>query len=97
MANGEATAVANVGSKPSGNGLWGHADLIGNVYEWVLDHFANYATGPATDPLLTAFGSSASIRGGGYSSNWVMGHSRNQLVRSTGLRADVGGRCARAP
>jgi formylglycine-generating enzyme required for sulfatase activity len=96
VANG-ATAVADVGSLPSGNGLWGHSDLIGNVYEWVLDHFANYTTGAATDPLLVAFGSSASIRGGGYSSNWVMGHSRNQLVRNTGLRADVGGRCARAP
>jgi formylglycine-generating enzyme required for sulfatase activity len=44
VANG-ATAVADVGSLPSGNGLWGHTDLIGNVYEWVLDHFANYTVG----------------------------------------------------
>lgn len=32
-------AVANVGSKSGGNGRWGHADLGGNVEEWVLDEF----------------------------------------------------------
>jgi formylglycine-generating enzyme required for sulfatase activity len=26
-----------VGSRPKGNGRWGHADLLGNVGEWVLD------------------------------------------------------------
>ena len=33
-----ATAVAIVGSKsPKGDGKWGHADLAGNVWNWVLD------------------------------------------------------------
>jgi formylglycine-generating enzyme len=33
-----ATAVAIVGSKsPQGDGKWGHADLAGNVWNWVLD------------------------------------------------------------
>jgi len=31
------TDVVPVGAKPAGNGRWGHADLAGNVAEWVLD------------------------------------------------------------
>jgi formylglycine-generating enzyme required for sulfatase activity len=31
------TSLINVGSKPPGNGRYGHADLAGNVYEWMLD------------------------------------------------------------
>jgi formylglycine-generating enzyme len=34
-----------VGSKPAGNGRWGHADLAGNASEWVLDWVGDY---PAT-------------------------------------------------
>lgn len=30
-----------VGSKPAGNGRWGHADLAGNVHEWMLDSDGN--------------------------------------------------------
>jgi formylglycine-generating enzyme required for sulfatase activity len=32
-----------VGSKPNGNGRWGHADLAGNVAEWTLDWNALFA------------------------------------------------------
>lgn len=35
--------VAPVGSKsPLGDGRWGHADLAGNVYEWVVDMRGDY-------------------------------------------------------
>src|SRR5262249_20228990 len=30
-----------VGSKPNGDGLWGQADLAGNLSEWNLDWFAD--------------------------------------------------------
>lgn len=29
--------IAPVGRKPLGNGKWGHADLAGNMFEWMLD------------------------------------------------------------
>jgi formylglycine-generating enzyme len=32
-----ATHIAPVGSKPLGNGKWGHADLAGGMFEWMLD------------------------------------------------------------
>lgn len=31
--------MADVGSVPQGAGRYGHLDLAGNVYEWVLDHY----------------------------------------------------------
>ena len=37
---GASASIANVGSRsPAGDGRWGHADLAGNVSEWVLDDF----------------------------------------------------------
>jgi len=33
------TGVLPVGSRPAGNGRWGHADLAGNILEWTLDHY----------------------------------------------------------
>jgi formylglycine-generating enzyme len=38
---------AIVGSYPAGNGKWGHADLAGNLWEWILDYYADYS-GSAT-------------------------------------------------
>jgi formylglycine-generating enzyme required for sulfatase activity len=57
-----ATHVAPVGRKPLGNGKWGHADLAGGMFEWMLDEGpihegpcndcanVNWPTGDAKDP-----------------------------------------------
>jgi sulfatase modifying factor 1 len=41
--------LVNVGSKPQGNGRWGHAELAGNAYEWVFDGFPEQWPQPCVD------------------------------------------------
>jgi formylglycine-generating enzyme required for sulfatase activity len=38
-----ADRTADVGTHPTGNGPYGHADLAGNVWEWVEDQYDPYA------------------------------------------------------
>jgi len=37
-----AADILPVGSRPTGNGRWGHADLAGSMYEWTLDWLDEY-------------------------------------------------------
>jgi formylglycine-generating enzyme required for sulfatase activity len=61
-------AVQPVGSRPMGDGKWGHADLAGNVFEWTLDVYAPYPTScddcanfaPASLPRRSTRGGAAS-------------------------------------
>lgn len=39
--------VARVGGHTAGNARWGHADLAGNLREWVLDHSGTYTVSQA--------------------------------------------------
>lgn len=55
--------VAFVGSKPAGNGRWGHADLAGNLMEWTLDYFGNYPM-PCVDCANLVVDDCRAIRGG---------------------------------
>ena len=43
-----ASHIAPVGRKPLGNGRWGHADLAGGMFEWMLDE-GPVRPGPCTD------------------------------------------------
>lgn len=40
----QTTDLVFVGSKPASDGRWGHSDLVGNVYNWVLDWWGPYVT-----------------------------------------------------
>lgn len=57
-----------VGSKPKGNGRWGHADLLGNVFEQVLDFSQDPSTEPCLDCVNLTAAEARIVRGGGFMS-----------------------------
>jgi formylglycine-generating enzyme required for sulfatase activity len=93
-----AAAPADVGSRsPLGDGRWGHADLAGNVAEWVLDGYAGYPGGACEDCLSTA-GAARVTRGGSLQSPVASLRGAKRAARAVDSRADdVGARCARKP
>ncbi len=89
------TPIGDVGSRPAGNGRWGHSDLSGNVGERALDSWQVAFAMPCQDcvNVLPAY---PVTRGGGSSSpSSIMLAS----ARSSGPAAGrgTGGRCARVP
>jgi sulfatase modifying factor 1 len=91
-----------VGSKPAGDGKWGHSDLFGNVSEWVLDWNTGMAnpctdcanlTPPNTDPLMRV------VRGSYFNSDPGGSHTshRGAYPVNSATSYGVGFRCARAP
>jgi formylglycine-generating enzyme required for sulfatase activity len=61
------TDLMFVGTKVLGNGLWGHADMGGNVGEWNLDSWwdGNYAL-PCTDCATFGANLDRVLRGGDF-------------------------------
>jgi len=90
----------NVGSEsPTGDGLYGQADLAGNVWEWNLDWFAPYVTRITNFANLTVtYMPFRVIRGGGFDDGppALLASSRDSRTPTNRLN-DVGARCARTP
>jgi formylglycine-generating enzyme required for sulfatase activity len=71
--NGTSTAcdqssILEVGSKPAGIGKWGHLDLTGSVWEWILDSPSSAfpAEQPCSDCASLGVSMYRSIRGGSW-------------------------------
>jgi len=91
----------NVGIHPAGNGRWGHYDLAGNLWEWVLDVYDpgwyQSEGNPCNDCAKLWSGTTRVHRGGTY---WRNADYMRAAHRSDGTApnlpyATVGVRCAR--
>lgn len=98
--------VAPVGFTKKGTGRYGQADLIGSVWEWNLDRYANYVNPCEDCAYLTGNTSNRVLPGSGFHTGASLGgtlmYSFNRASVSfdaDSYRGDyaVGVRCARAP
>jgi formylglycine-generating enzyme required for sulfatase activity len=88
-----------VGTKPLGNGYWGHADLAGNLTEWVADWNRSATASMCTDCVGGAEDNERGFRGGEYGASpdalaaaiYGWGNPPDVHTTATGIR------CARTP
>jgi formylglycine-generating enzyme required for sulfatase activity len=91
------TDVLDVGSKAAGAGRWGHQDLAGNVWEWVLDSYRAYPA-VARDYAHVTADAYRTIRGSGWASEAADLRSPLRYNSApTARRSEFGFRCAGAP
>ena len=93
------TDIIVVGSKPAGNGKWGHADLGGNVFEWTVDQWDGSRAYPTpcdncADQTAAPY---RAIRGGyfNYYASFVRASVRASSVSPVYGSYSLGVRCAR--
>jgi formylglycine-generating enzyme len=90
---------AAVGSHPGGANRLGHADLAGNVTEWVLDTYAPYIT-PTPPNYADVTDGFRAWRGGDFAdiADYLRTTARNLSTPGSGGQAsNAGFRCASAP
>ena len=94
--------TAPVGSFPKGKSRYGLQDVVGNVWEWVADFYADYdkatATSTVTDPKGPATGTDRVIRGGAWNGaqpSWVRPSFRFHVAPSA-RSYGFGFRCAKS-
>jgi formylglycine-generating enzyme required for sulfatase activity len=94
-----ADALVDVGSRGgAGDGRWGHSDLAGNVWEWILDYYASpYPQATCNDCANLSAATERVLRGGGFLSPppslRTGARDKRELLRDW----YVGIRCARSP
>ena len=88
--------VLPVGSTPAGNGKWGHADLAGNVWQWLFDWYAPYSGSATNDYANTTPASKRIARGStfGYLATFLPAATRNSRDPAQD-GSSFGLRCAR--
>jgi len=88
--------ILPVGSKPAGAGRWGHQDLAGNVWEWVLDAYQAYPP-TADDYANVTVATYRTLRGSGwYSEASDLRSAIRYNSLPTARRSEFGFRCAGA-
>ncbi|MCU0659363.1 MAG: formylglycine-generating enzyme family protein [Polyangiaceae bacterium] len=55
-----------VGNTPGGNGRWGHADMAGGMFEWVLDRYNYYTDDPCNNCAYITAAPEMVVRGGSW-------------------------------
>jgi formylglycine-generating enzyme len=91
------TNMAPVGTATLGAGAWGQLDLVGNMFEWNLDWYADYVD-PCTDCAYLKESQERVIRGG-FFADYPSALSPPARVFNPALRRFIGNgfRCARTP
>jgi formylglycine-generating enzyme len=86
------------GASALGDGRFGHSDLSGNVFEWVLGYHEDSYASPCVDCEALAPTPQKSMRGGSFSASATQAtaSARAWDAPDTGFD-DVGFRCARVP
>jgi formylglycine-generating enzyme required for sulfatase activity len=86
--------LVNVGTKPAGNGRWGHAELAGNAYEWVYDGFPDVWPEPCVDcATLDTTDKGRTSRSGSYNDPVQNMHTRTRFYADPYYRYGIGFRC----
>ena len=88
--------TAPVGRFPRAMTQAGHMDVVGNVWEWTHDWYADYEAGHQVDPQGPATGEDKVIRGGGFNGElpvWVNPAARYHQRATASVHA-IGFRCA---
>ena len=93
--------AAPVGFASMGVGRYGQLDLVGSMFEWLVDHYAPFVSPCADCAYFTGTSVNRVLPGGGYRSalTYLVSSNRGSVSYAETFRGDfaVGARCARSP
>lgn len=93
--SGKTFSFRDVGSKPRGDGKWGHSDLGGNAWEWMLDVDPVVYPMPCNDCAFVGEGPNRAFRSGSSDELAPTLRSATRHVIYPYFRGNISARCAR--